>query len=293
MSSFIGFVICVLILGGAMNMHLQRDREAAQAVMTDAQRRLALVKSAISDRQFYLETLKKRYELQRRVYDSNQALTEARSVMVEIQDAITSQKRVYASMVESRRESARGSTIEFLELADGRGLRSAKILNFDDTTLSLLTSDGILKVGANELPQHLKDYFRLDLIEPGVMQTMTSTDSFERSPAGIASAESRSAGGSFEYSSRAVPGPSAGNYDDSLKGVAANIKALSTRIQQLEMAKQKPLTGFDANLRSGSAAFKHRKKVRDTKLEQEISVLAARRNIFMNQQKQLSKVTSR
>jgi|GEM_PF-1834265 len=305
MNSFIGTLFCILIVGSAAAWHFHKDYSEALVREANAERLLNQARTAIHERKVHLEALKRHYEVQRRIYDSNLSLAEARTVMTELQDSVASQKRVYQSMLESRRERAKGQVIELLELADGRELRNAKILNFDDTTISLLTTDGIVKVRAQDLQSDLKDYFRLDLIEPETEPLLVSSanqsynaNTYSSTAGGysgnynsyVGSGSSGTGGNSsFQYTAPTLSGYQGElSSSEKVKLLSANISALNKHIQGLERGKQAPLTGFDARLRPGSASYKHRKKSRDDKLDREIAILLARRKTFEVERKQIS-----
>ncbi|MBB5037469.1 hypothetical protein [Prosthecobacter dejongeii] len=286
MKSILGILFCVALVGFSFFTYLKDKQMEASQVRETTRRQLNLSKTALADRHSYVETLKRHYELQRRLYDSNQALVEARSVMVALNDAIETQKRAYQNIVEARRGSARGSVIEFLELPDGKVLRTAKVLNFDDTNLSVQTGDGILKIPAQDLPAHLKDYFRLDLIEPETTQALdtvvaTSSTSFKDS-----------APKQFQYSNISMePTGAELTYDEKVKVFGTHINAITKRINQLQQAKNAPFVGMDAHLKPGTAAYRHRQKDRAQRLDREIAILTSKRKVLEIQRKKFTSPT--
>lgn len=285
MKAFLGFLFFSIILCVA-GWNLYVDHERAKVELVDAERSVGQIKMVLADRQAQLEALKRNYELQRRIYDTNQALAEARSVMTELQDNIESQKRVYQGILETRRATAQGSKLGTVELADGRSLRNVKLLNFDDTTLSLQTEDGILKIKAQDLPPHLQEYFRFDLIEPEIEPVLITTNPFEGN-------YTPSAGGEFKYTADSMILPAGESSADKLKTLNEEVVMLNKRIQALQKGKQAPLIGMDARLKSGSAVFKYRKKARDDKLDREIAVLIMRRKSYEAQRRELQNLSSR
>lgn len=283
MSSILAVIFCLAVVLGSFGLYLQDKQAEASLAMESARRQLTLAKNALADRDQHLSLLKRHYDIQRSIYDTNQAYIEAATVMQELEQEIDSQKKTYQHIVEARRNSARGTTLEFLELPDGTVLRSAKILNFDDTTLSVLTPSGILKIPAQELPDHLKDYFRLDLIEPeselaaGALDPENSTGETPK--------------GAFQYSNISME-PSSGeptlSHNEKVKLYSQHLQVLSTRISKLEQAKNAPFIGIDSYLKPGSAAHKHRLRDRAKKLDREIAVLAARRRELEAQRRKLT-----
>lgn len=286
MKSILGILFCVALVGFSFFTYLKDKQMEASQVRETTRRQLNLSKTALADRHSYVETLKRHYELQRRLYDSNQSLVEARSVMVALNDAIETQKRAYQNIVEARRGSARGSVIEFLELPDGKVLRTAKVLNFDDTNLSVQTGDGILKIPAQDLPAHLKDYFRLDLIEPETTQALdsvasTSSTSFKDS-----------APKQFQYSNISMePTGAELTYDEKVKVFGTHINAITKRINQLQQAKNAPFVGMDSHLKPGTAAYRHRQKDRAQRLDREIAILTSKRKVLEIQRKKFTSPT--
>lgn len=283
MSSILAVIFCLAVVLGSFGLYLQNEQAEASQAMESARRQLTLAKNALAERDQHLSLLKRHYDIQRSIYDTNQAYIEAATVMQELEKEIDSQKKTYQHIVEARRNSARGTTLEFLELPDGPVLRSAKILNFDDTTLSVLTPSGILKLRAQELPDQLKEYFRLDLIEP---ETELA--------AGALNPENTNAEapkGDFQYSNISME-PSSGephlSHNEKVKLYGQHLQVLSTRISKLEQAKNAPFIGIDAYLKPGSAAHKHRLKDRAKKLDREIAVLAARRRELEAQRRKIT-----
>lgn len=283
MSSILAVIFCLAVVLGSFGLYLQNEQAEASLAMESARRQLTLAKNALADRDQHLSLLKRHYDIQRSIYDTNQAYIEAATVMQELEKEIDSQKKTYQHIVEARRNSARGTTLEFLELPDGSVLRSAKILNFDDTTLSVLTPSGILKMRAQELPDHLKDYFRLDLLEPETelaAGALNPENSSGETPVG-----------DFQYSNISME-PSSGephlSHNEKVKLYSQHLQVLSTRISKLEQAKNAPFIGIDAYLKPGSAAHKHRLKDRAKKLDREIAVLSARRRELEAQRRKLT-----
>lgn len=245
-----------------------------------ARTQLTKAATTLAEKELQHGTLKKNYDLQRKIYDSNQKIQELRAVVKELEEAITTQRQAYQGIVESRRNNVRGQVIEHLVLEDGTEYRNAKIMNFDDTYLSLLTEQGVTKVKARDLPEHLKEFFRLDLIQP---EYQLASPFSSGSPESAAS----TSGGHFVYTATPSWGAAAGSSSDTQKELTDNILAIDKRISLLERAKSAPLAGFDSNLKVGSAAHRHRKKSRDQRFENEIVSLKARRRALEQQRTQL------
>lgn len=283
MRIFLVFLAALIVLAAA-GWNIYDDHQRALIELVDAQRSTDHMKMLLADRRALQETLKRHYDLQRKIYDTNASLTEARAVMNELQGEIDMQKRVYQGMLDTRRSSAQGKVIGMLDLADGRTLRDTKILSFDDSTLTVQTDGGILKLRAQDLPAHLQDYFRFDLIEPETSPLLSDTNPFESNAiAGF---------GTFKYSADAALPASSGE-PDRKNSLALQMATLTKQIQNLEVAKHSPLTGIDARLKVGSAAYKYRKKSRDDKYEREIAILNMRRRSISAEQKELQRVSSR
>lgn len=291
MNAFLGILFCVVVLAiGGWNLH--QDHERAKIELVETERSIAQVKTMLSERQAHLETLKRHYELQRRIYDTNQILAEARSIMTELQGSIESQRNIYQSILETRRSSARGTVLGTIELTDGRALRNVKVINFEDTSLTLQTSDGILKIKAQELPSNLQEYFRFDLIEPEIEPMLTAVNPLEGNYSSMSNAAN--ADGGFKYTADALTTSVLASGNPSrMTTVVAELSAVNKRIENLERAKQSPLLGLDARLKPGSASYKFRKKFRDNKLDREIAVLLVRRRSFEAERRDLNKVSLR
>lgn len=296
MKSIFGIFLCILICGAAGVWHLKRDQEKATLLLLDSQRRLGEAKMAVATRKLLAETLKRNYDVQRLIYDKNHSYVETKAVMQELEDEIALQKKVYQGVINNRRNSARGQVIEYAEMLNGRVLRNAKILNFEDSRITVLNDDGVIKIDAVELPEHLKEFFRLDLIEPGSLQSLTpvtSPVSPDYAGSGFAPQATEPRSG-ITYTAP-VFNPTSANlaYQQSLKSVQESIKSLDKRISQLNQAKNGPLSGFDARLPTNSAAYSYRKKRRDQMLDREIAILMARRRIYDKEREHLKQVSAR
>lgn len=279
MGSVLGTLFGLAIIAAAFGWYVKQDEEQARLAEISAKTQLTRAATTLAEKELQHGTLKKNYDIQRKIYDSNQKIQELRSVVKELEEAITTQQQAYQGIVESRRNNVRGQVIEHLVLEDGTEYRNAKIMNFDDTYLSILTEQGVMKVKARELPEHLKEFFRLDLIQP---EYQLSAAFSSGSPESAASTSS----GHFVYTATPSWGAAAGSSDKE-KELGENIMAIDKRISLLERAKAAPLAGFDANLRVGSAAHRHRKKVRDRGFDNEIASLKASRRSMEQQRTQL------
>lgn len=166
MSLIFKLFFALLALGAAGIAYIKIDQKRAASLLVEAQTRLDQVKVIAAERALAAKTLKRHYEVQRLLYDTNQNYTEVITVMQELEKEVESQKKRYQSVIDQRRNSARGKVIAHVELTDGRVLTNAKVTNFDDLRLTLQTEQGIIKVNAKDLPASLKELFRVDLINP-------------------------------------------------------------------------------------------------------------------------------
>lgn len=291
MNSILSTLVIVAILGGCGAALYQKHQTSVQQEQAGLERRLGQVKLAIQERASHLTALKRHYDAQRKIYDNNVALEETRSALNELDATIDSQKRTYQHILDSRRNKANGNQIALLELPDGRTFRSVRIMGFDEKTLTLQTADGIVKLTAAEVPDMLKDYFRVDVLKPELQQAVEEAPAFVQA-APLEPLNTNPSGnpvGPFRYTADAYMQARLNeSRPDGKTVINDQIKLLTARIAALQRAKQAPLTGMDRYLRVGSSAHKMRKQNRDSRLDQEIAVLASRKNALQGQLKQIT-----
>ncbi|HEY1081041.1 MAG TPA: hypothetical protein VGE29_02205, partial [Prosthecobacter sp.] len=211
MGSVLGTLFGLAIIAAAFGWYIKQDEEQARLAEISAKTQLTRAATTLAEKELQHGTLKKNYDIQRKIYDSNQKIQELRSVVKELEETIATQRQAYQGIVESRRNNVRGQVIEHLVLGDGTEYRNAKIMNFDDTYLSLLTEQGVMKVKARDLPEHLKEFFRLDLIQPEYQLAAAPFSS--GSPESAASASA----GHFVYTATTSWGAATGSSSDKQK----------------------------------------------------------------------------
>lgn len=294
MSSVLSTLIAIAILGGCGVLLYNKHQTAVLLETSELERRVALAKSHIQEKIVHLNTLKRHYDAQRQIFDNNVVLEETHSALQELEENIESQKQIYQHILDSRRNKASGNVITLLELPDGRTLRSVRIMSFDEKTLTLQTSDGITKLSASEVPDSMKDYFRVDVLKPELQQAVEEAPAFVVESTPLPPLTANSSGnpvGPFRYTADAyLQARLNESRPDGKSVIKEQITQLTARIQQLQKAKNAPLVGMDRYLRVGSAAHKMRKQSRDNQIDQQISLLSSRRRALQNQ---LQQITSR
>lgn len=282
--------MCLSILGGIAAWHFYNKDADAKLALGTARTMHSQALSRFQDRQGTLQNLQANYELYRKIYEVTQVYQEASGRVAGLQAEIASEKARYVGVVETRRQAAIGTVIEKLSLADGREIKNARVLKFNDTSLSVITGDGVLKLNVEDLPDHLKNFFRFDLIEPSLEPPAAPTFAASTSSSSYGSSPAINSGGYSGYRGFYNPATSdREEYQSKVKQFNDTIAAYNKQIQSLQTAKNGPLGGMDRHLKPSSKAYQYRKKERDNRINQQIAGLTAQRNAVQAQAREFAK----
>jgi|GEM_PF-3117157 len=279
----LGIIAAILILAAAGGWYYFDKEQKTSLRVAAARVHYNASESRLTERRQILQSLEMNQDVYQRAHAAYAQVTLAKERLDQITRQIFTEQQRLEQIVEARRRSSVGQSVSQLVLRDGRTYKDARILKVEDETVSLLTSDGVLRLPAANLPDHLQQYYRFDLAPPPPPPRVVG-------PTDVNSPEYQAALRQAQMmNQREMDKFQREEYQRKTTELREVIAAYDKQISALQKSKNDPLPGMDSRIPVGTKAWEFRKRDRDKRLEQQIATAQQKRKETQAQLDEMSR----
>lgn len=150
------FLALLIFAGGGAAWYSYHQYSEAKAVTKGYEKNLALHEQSVSARTAELQAYAQFLELQKLIQGKQAEIAAMSAKDASLQKRLAQVREEKMAVIAKARQAYVGQTWPELVLADGRRLQNVKVMKVEDGGLSVITTTGVQKITAAELPPEMR-----------------------------------------------------------------------------------------------------------------------------------------
>jgi hypothetical protein len=151
------FIALLIFAAGGTAWYFYHQYSEAEALNVDYAKNLSVQEEGVAAKRAEIQSYAQLLDLQKQVQIKQAEVEEVGGKGRELQQQLVRLGVDKAAIISKARQVLVGQTLSELVLKDGRKLQTVKIMNVDDSGLSVIVPSGVQKIPAGDLPADLRE----------------------------------------------------------------------------------------------------------------------------------------